>query len=105
MELNYCMKHTPYKILRKVKVKKEDWLGDGLYQENELDCSLSLIFYNDAWIINIVCGGKHFWRLRTEYKDFHIAYTEFAKINMAIFSIIPKNVTPKWFKDKGFEWM
>lgn len=90
-----------------VIVDKEDWLGDGLfYDEDKILCKLSLYSYKGECLVNLVCGGKHFWRSMTAHDlTFEEAKAEFDKKYNELYCIIPDYVEPEWFAERGFEWM
>lgn len=90
-----------------IKVNKEDWLGDGLYyDENELMCKFALIHYTDGkFLVNMTCGGKHFWRKLKEDTNKEQAEAQFLKEYEDYWKQIPEFVTPEWFSERGFEWI
>lgn len=91
-------------IKTKIKVNKKDWYGYGLEPENELECKLSLLPYENKWIACMTCGGKHFWRIRQEFKEYGVGIIYYDILG-DLYIKISENVKPEWFRQRGFEWM
>lgn len=90
-----------------VTVDKKEWLGDGLYyDEDKICCEFELIYGSDKeCIVNMACGGKHFWRKLRDDTTKEEAEKQFWKDYEEYWIKIPEYVTPKWFKERGFDWM
>lgn len=90
-----------------VKVNKEDWIGDGLYyDEDKLWCNFVLTHDADGeCLVNMTCGGKHFWRNLRDETTKEQAEAQFLKDYEDYWQKIPEYVTPEWFKERGFDWM
>lgn len=95
------------KLNKYIKVNKEDWLGYGLFwDEEDLFCELSIHYFGKhSAVTNIVCGGKHFWRKLKEETTKEEAEAQFLKNYQEYWIEIPEFVTPEWFSERGFEWV
>lgn len=109
--INYCQLPTDeqsiaIKISKYIKVNKEDWLGYGLFcNEEDIFCELSICYFDESSAItNMTCGGKHFWRKLKEETTKEEAESQFLKNYQEYWIKIPEFVTPEWFSKRGFEW-
>lgn len=88
-----------------VKVDSNIWAGYGLFK-NAIFCKIYLKYTKKLIVVNIVCGGKHFWRkLKNNFNSFEEAESYFYSLYKNLYAKIPDYVSPDWFEQKNFEWM